>query len=78
MADVSTTAGAKIYIGTTVDAPNISAFKADSYTEIKEVEDLGEFGDESSEVEFTLHRRQPQAALQGHPRRRCSGAGVRS
>ncbi|WP_024281224.1 hypothetical protein [Xanthobacter sp. 126] len=49
----STTAGAKIYIGTTTEAANLTAFQADSYTEIKEVEDLGEFGDESSEVEFT-------------------------
>lgn len=49
----STTAGAKIYIGTTVAATNLSGFEADTYTEIKEVEDLGEFGDESAEVEFT-------------------------
>ncbi|MFG1221713.1 phage tail tube protein [Xanthobacter wiegelii] len=49
----STTAGAKIYIGTTAAAANLTAFEADTYTEIKEVEDLGEFGDESAEVEFT-------------------------
>ncbi|MFG1330261.1 iron ABC transporter substrate-binding protein [Xanthobacter autotrophicus] len=55
----STTAGAKIYIGTTLaidfatDAGAIDDFEGDTFTEIKEVEDLGEFGDESSEVEFT-------------------------
>ncbi|MFG1282280.1 phage tail tube protein [Xanthobacter autotrophicus] len=54
----STSAGAKIYIGTTTaisfsnDAAALSAFEADTYTQVKEVEDLGEFGDESAEVTF--------------------------
>lgn len=58
MGDVFTAAGTKIYIGTTAainftnDAAALSAFQADAYVEIKNVEDLGEFGDESSEVTF--------------------------
>lgn len=55
----ATTAGSKLYIGTTADIDFTSGvtaladFVADAYTEIKEVEDLGDFGDESAEVEFT-------------------------
>lgn len=48
----STTAGAKIYIGTTAAATNVTAFAADSYVEIKEVEDLGEIGDEAEIVSY--------------------------
>jgi len=49
---INTTAGAKIYIGTTAPAATLTTYAADTYTEIKEVEDLGEFGDESAEVEI--------------------------
>lgn len=56
---VSTTANAKVYLGTTAaidfttDNDALTDFEGDSYVEIKEVEDLGEFGDESSEVTFS-------------------------
>ena len=49
---INTTAGAKIFIGTTAAATSLTTYAADSYVEIKEVEDLGEFGDESAEVEI--------------------------
>ncbi|HQS46925.1 MAG: hypothetical protein B7Y12_03825 [Rhizobiales bacterium 24-66-13] len=50
---ITATAGAKIYIGTTAAAANIAAYEADTYVEIKEVQDLGEFGDEAAEIEVT-------------------------
>lgn len=50
---ISTTAGAKVYIGTTAAATNATQFAADTYVEIGSVEDIGEFGDESSEVTFS-------------------------
>lgn len=55
----TTSSYAKIYIGTTAvinwtsDTTALSAFTADTYTEIKGVEDLGEFGDEANPVEVT-------------------------
>jgi hypothetical protein len=49
----STSAGAKFYIGTTTAAENLSQFQADTYVQVKEVEDLGEFGDEATEVNYT-------------------------
>jgi hypothetical protein len=47
-----TFAGAKIYIGTTADATNQSMFEADSYTEIKNVSNMGEFGASANIVQF--------------------------
>lgn len=49
---IKSAAGAKIYIGTTAAAANETQFAADTYTEIKEVEDLGELGDESEAITF--------------------------
>lgn len=49
---INTASGAKLYIGTTADAQNLSQFLTDTYVEVGEVEDLGEFGDESEEVTF--------------------------
>lgn len=49
---VTTTSGTKIYLGTTDPADTKSEFAADTYVEIKEVESLGEFGDELKGVEF--------------------------
>lgn len=52
---VNTAAGAKLFIG----GPNsnrssvLADYQADSYVEVGEVEDLGEFGDESEAVNFT-------------------------
>lgn len=58
---VQAAAGTKIYIGTTAIPPNIedlddaaalAIFEADSYIEVGEVENLGEYGDQSSDVTF--------------------------
>lgn len=50
---ISTGSGVILAIGTTASAPSLAQFQADSYTNVGEVEDLGEFGDESEEVRFT-------------------------
>ncbi len=62
---VNTAGGARLFIGTTnivtvpaiVDDTNraalIAAFEEDSYIEVGEVEDMGEFGDESEQISFT-------------------------
>lgn len=58
---VQAAAGSKIYIGTTNIPPDIrnltdeqalALFEADSYIEVGEVEDLGEYGDQSQDVTF--------------------------
>jgi hypothetical protein len=55
---ITTATGAKYYIGGTTaidyttDAGAIAAFEALTWVEIKEVEDGGEFGDESADVTF--------------------------
>ena len=54
----SATTNAKIYVGTTTaidfttDAGAIDDFEADTWKEVKNVEDLGEFGDESNEISY--------------------------
>lgn len=50
---VNTAAESTVAIGTTLAASNQSEFEADSYVEVGEVEDLGEFGDEAEEITFT-------------------------
>lgn len=56
---VATAAGSKFYIASSGGAPdpgtpvNQSAYEALTWTEVGEVEDLGEFGDEANEVTFT-------------------------
>lgn len=53
---VNTTAGARIFIGSTTRVGSGSppfAYADDNWTEIDEVENLGEFGDESNPVNFT-------------------------
>ena len=58
---VQAAAGTKVYIGTTAIPPDIEdlddasallIFQADSYIEIGEAEDLGEYGDQSQDVTF--------------------------
>lgn len=58
---VSTASGSKISIGSTEIPPNmenisdpaaLAIFEADSYIEIGEVENLGEYGDQSEDVTF--------------------------
>ena len=50
---VATAAQSRVYIGTTANAQTLANFQADTYTEVGEVEDLGEFGDEAEEITFT-------------------------
>lgn len=50
---VNTAAESRVYIGTTGQANNQADYEADSYIEVGEVEDLGEFGDTAEEVTFT-------------------------
>lgn len=49
---IATASGVQFFIGTTLAAENLSQFFNDVYTEVSEVEDLGEFGDESESVTF--------------------------
>lgn len=49
---IQTSTNCRIYIGTTQAAADLAAFESDTYKEVGEVEDLGEFGDESSLVTF--------------------------
>lgn len=44
------TAGSKFFIGTSALATNETQFAADTYVEVKHVEDLGEFGDEDQVI----------------------------
>ena len=47
---ISTTAKSKVYIGTTVAATTLLQYEADTFTEVKQIEDIGEFGDEAEEI----------------------------
>lgn len=51
---ITTASGAKIFIGPAqaVEPANAAAYQALAWVEVKEVETLGEFGDESSSVDF--------------------------
>lgn len=51
---INTASGAKLFIATTAGIPaNLAAYQALTWTEVGEVEDGGEFGDESETVSFT-------------------------
>lgn len=50
---VNTASGATLWIGTTQSAAVQADFEADSFIEVGEVEDGGEFGDESESITFT-------------------------
>lgn len=52
---VNTAAGARLFIGTANSNRNsvLADYQADSYIEVGEIEDLGEFGDESERINFT-------------------------
>lgn len=51
---IASTTGAKIYIGPiNSTAESETDYSALSYTEIQEVESIGEFGDQASTIEFT-------------------------
>lgn len=49
---ISAASGSKLYVGTTAAAESLTQFFEDTYIEVGEVEDLGEFGDESEAVTF--------------------------
>jgi hypothetical protein len=50
---INTASGAKISIGPTTPAGTEAEYSALTYVEIGEVENLGEFGDQSNDVTFT-------------------------
>lgn len=49
---ISTATGCKIYIGTNLAAEGLSQYLSDTFIEVGEVEDLGEFGDNAEDVTF--------------------------
>ena len=51
--NLSTAAGCRFSIGSKNGADTEAAYKADTYVEVGEIEDLGEFGDTFSSVTFT-------------------------
>lgn len=55
MSIVTTAAGAKVYISTTIQNADLNQtqFEALSWTEVEEVESLGRFGDRRQTTEFT-------------------------
>lgn len=50
---VTTASGAKVYIGPTTTAADAAAYALLTWVEIGEVQNLGEFGDQSNDVTFT-------------------------
>jgi hypothetical protein len=50
--ELKTGTGCTIAIGTTAAATTAAQFAADSYTEVGEVEEIGEFGDQRNPVQF--------------------------
>lgn len=53
---INSAAGTIVSIGTSVAAATAVEFAADTYVEVGEIESVGEFGDESSTVNFTSLR----------------------
>ena len=53
---VNTAAGAKIFIGGTDELTTQADYEAESWTEVGEAENLGEFGDEAATINFTALR----------------------
>lgn len=49
---INTAAGSSLAIGTTAAAATQTQFEADTYTQVGEIEDLGEVGDQSEDVTF--------------------------
>lgn len=46
--------GTKIYIGTTVAATTVSAYAADTWTEVTGASDIGDFGDTANEIKIDI------------------------
>lgn len=51
--NLNTAAGCRLFIGGKTGADTETKYKADTYVEVGEIEDLGEFGDTFSSVNFT-------------------------
>ncbi|WP_288437300.1 hypothetical protein [uncultured Pseudomonas sp.] len=51
--NLNTAAGCRFYLGTKKAAATQTEFEGDTYVEVGEIEDLGEFGDTFSTVNFT-------------------------
>ncbi|WP_330509306.1 hypothetical protein V1687_11715 [Pseudomonas putida] len=51
--NLNTAAGCRLFIGGKTGADTETDYKADTYVEVGEIEDLGEFGDTFSSVNFT-------------------------
>lgn len=51
--NLNTAAGCRVALGTKTPADTEAEYKADTYVDIGEIEDLGEFGDTFSSVNFT-------------------------
>lgn len=49
---VNTAGGSKLYIGPPSEPADLAAYQAQSYTEVAEVEDMGQVGDESQPITF--------------------------
>lgn len=62
---VRTSAGTKLYIGTTTAAETETEFLADTYVEIGEIESMGDFGDESNPVNFASLNDERMRKLKG-------------
>lgn len=54
--NLNTAAGCRFSIGTKTGADDETAYAADTYVEVGEIEDLGEFGDTFNNVTFTSLR----------------------
>ncbi len=50
---IASTTGAQIFIGPTTPAANAAAYAALTWVEVKQVESIGEFGDQASTITFT-------------------------
>ncbi|MCZ0734592.1 iron ABC transporter substrate-binding protein [Phreatobacter sp. AB_2022a] len=50
---ITTTSGAKVYVGPTTPATDAAGYAALTYTEVHEVESIGEFGEQSAAATFT-------------------------
>ena len=53
MGNLNTAAGARLFIGTQQAASVQADYETDSFTEVGQVSDLGQFGDQATEVTFS-------------------------
>ncbi|WP_054903692.1 hypothetical protein [Pseudomonas sp. NBRC 111131] len=54
--NLNTAAGCRLAIGSKTGAETVTEYKADTYVDVGEIEDLGEFGDTFNPVNFTSLR----------------------